>query len=266
MLNFAQAVREQIVKATRVGKGETPPSFTIESLRRLALWGATATGALLLAVISTHSEIGAQRLTVAFHGGRSQTAQAFDAEAETRRLNDAVRGLAADSDQIKTRLASVERDMDDVTGSISKEIETAHAAQRFDGGPSVGATAAISAAMAGAIAPPPAGPARPAPIAAAADANGSPQTAYGVDICGGLTIQTLRTRWDVLRSAHPQLFEGLQPIVTVKDVPRSNRVELRLVAGPLAEPEAAGQLCAALTPLGLFCQPAIFDGQRIALR
>lgn len=266
MLDFAQAVREQIAKATLPRKGETPRPFTIEGLRRLALWGGTAAGALLLAVISSRSEIGAQQFAIAWHGGRSQTAQMFDAEAETRRLSDAVRGLTADSDQIKTRLASVEQGMDDVTGSISKEIETANAAQRFDGGPSVAATAAVAAAMAAATPPQANAPARPGTIAVAAGANGSPQAAYGVDIGSGLTIQALRARWDVLRSAHPQLFAGLQPIVSVKDVPRSNRAELRLVAGPLAQPGAAAQLCAALTPFGLFCQPAIFDGQHLALR
>jgi hypothetical protein len=193
----------------------------------------------------------------------------FDAEAETRRLNDAVRGLTADSDQIKTRLTSVEHDMDDVTGSISKEIETANATQRFDDGPSVAATAAASASMVATAASPPAAfAARPAAIASAADAaaSASPQSAYGVDIGSGLTIQALRARWEVLRSAHPQLFEGLQPIVSVKEVPRGSRVELRLVAGPLAQPRAATQLCAQLTPFGLFCQPTFYDGQRLAWR
>jgi hypothetical protein len=132
MLDLAQAVREQIVKETPPRKGETPRTFTIAGLRRLFLWGVTAAGALFLAVISSRSEVGVQRLAVVFHGPRLQTAQVFDAEAETRRLNDVVRGLAADSDQIKTRLASVEHDMDDVTGSISKELETANATQRFD--------------------------------------------------------------------------------------------------------------------------------------
>jgi hypothetical protein len=265
MLDLAQAVREQIVKETPPRKGETPGAFTMEGLRRLAIWGGTAVGALLLAVISSRSEVGAQRLAVVFYGGRPQAAQAFDAETETRRLSDAVRGLTADSDQIKTRLASVEHDMDDVTGSISKEIETANGTRRFDDGPSVAATAAVSASMAastarslGAVT------ARPVAIASA-DPNGSPQTEYGVDVGSGLTIQALRIRWEVLRVAHPELFEDLQPIVSVKEIPRGNRVELRLVAGPFAQPGAATQLCSALTAFSLFCQPTIYDGQHLAL-
>jgi hypothetical protein len=269
MLDLAQAVREQIVKETPPRKGETPRSFTLEGLRRLALWGGTATGALFLAVISSRSEVGAARLAVVFHDDRPQSVRVFDAEAETRRLNDAVRGLAADSDQIKTRLASVEQGMDDVTGSISKEIETANATQRFNDGPSVAATAASSTSMMGALpAQPSAATARSGAVTSSADAaaSASPQTAYGVDIGSGQTIQALRARWEVLRSAHPQLFEGLRPIVTVKEVLHGNRVELRLVAGPLVQPGAATQLCASLTPFGLFCQPTVFDGQHLAWR
>jgi hypothetical protein len=245
MLDLAQAVREQIVKETPPRKGGAPRTFTMRGLRRLTIWGTTAAGALLLAVISSRSEVGAERLAVILHSGRPQIAQVFDAEAETRRLNDAVRGLAADSDQIKTRLASVEHDMDDVTGSISKEIETANATQRFDDGPSLAATAAASVAMPAALPAQPSITARPGAVASFADAAAS---------------------WEVLRSAHPELFDGLRPIVAVKEVPRANRVELRLVAGPLVQPGAATQLCASLTSFGLFCQPTIYDGQHLAWR
>ena len=76
------------------------------------------------------------------------------------------------------------------------------------------------------------------------------QTEFGVDIGSGLTIQALRTRWAAIRTAHPQLFEGLEPIVSVKEVPRTNRIELRLVAGPIAQAGTAAQLCAQLSALG----------------
>jgi hypothetical protein len=41
---------------------------------------------------------------------------------------------------------------------------------------------------------------------------------------------------------------------------------LRLVVGPFIEAAAAERLCASLTPIGLFCQPTIYDGQHLALR
>jgi hypothetical protein len=272
MLDLAQAVRQQIVKETPPRKGETHRPFTIKGLRRLVLWGTTAAAALLLAVISSRSEVGAQRLAVALHGGPTQTAAArpFDAEAETRKLAEAVRGLAADNDQIKTRVAAVESDMDGVTGSVSKEIEAANAERREADGPTAAATAALTATMIKpTVAPPPvvlAAPPATLPASADAATAESPRTKYGVDIGSGLTIPALRARWEVLRSAHPELFAGLQPIVSVKEIPRANRIELRLVVGPLALPGEAVQLCSALAPFGLFCQPTVFDGQKLALR
>ncbi len=93
-----------------------------------------------------------------------------------------------------------------------------------------------------------------------------PRIEYGVDIGSGLTLEALRLRWNTIRAAHPQLFENLAPIVSVKELPRANRIELRLVAGPLADAGAAAQLCAALAPFRLYCQPTMFDGQHLALR
>jgi hypothetical protein len=267
MLDLAQAVREQIVKETPPRKGEKPAVF--KGLRRLALWGGTAAAALFIAAISGRSEGGAQRLALALQSGPPPPPHSFDAEAETRRLSEAVHALIADDEQTKTRLASVEQNVNDVTGSVGKQIEAADAARRADDGPTVAATAALTAVMVK--------PAAVAPVVLADTSATSPASAdavpplssrnqYGVDIGSGLTILALRTRWETLRSAHPQLFEGLQPIVSVKEIPRANRVELRLVVGPLVQPAAAAQLCAALTSFGLFCQPTIFDGQRLALR
>ena len=93
-----------------------------------------------------------------------------------------------------------------------------------------------------------------------------PKTAFGVDIGSGLTLQALRMRWAAIRTAHPQFFESLEPIISVREVPHTNKIELRLVAGPIAQPGAAAQLCAQLAALGLYCQPTIYDGQHLALR
>jgi hypothetical protein len=41
---------------------------------------------------------------------------------------------------------------------------------------------------------------------------------------------------------------------------------LRLVIGPLGNAAAAARLCGKVANAGLSCQPAIFDGQRLALR
>ena len=48
---------------------------------------------------------------------------------ETRRLEDAVRKLAADRDRLKERIASLERNFDDMTGSIKTVMLANTAAQ-----------------------------------------------------------------------------------------------------------------------------------------
>jgi hypothetical protein len=269
MLDLAQGVRAQIIKET-APKVATQRIFTIQTLRHAGLWGATAAGALLVAVLSSRGEAGGQRLTTLFQGDRTEVAtRNFDAKAETERLSSVVRGLAADGAEIKSRLASVEHDMDDVTGSISKEIEAADAARRSDNGPTITATAAVTAALTSTTPAPPSVSAFPPAAAAAPPDAAAPVSArakYGVDIGSGLTLQALRARWATMRSAHPQLFEGLEPVASIKEVTRANRIELRLVVGPFAQAAAADQLCTALTAFGLFCQPTMFDGQRLAQR
>jgi hypothetical protein len=278
MLDLAQGVREQIIKET-APKVAPPKAFTLRTLRRLMIWGLGAAGALVLAVLTSRGDGGAARLAEALQINRASQTQAqpqvasqnFDAQAENKRLADAVRGLAADGQQLKSRLAAIEQNMDDVTGSLSKQIEAAAAAQRNDG-PTVAATASVSATMTPTITPvtamPPMLSAPPATMQARTTGGVPlpPEIAYGVDIASGATIQELRTRWMTIRSGHPQLFVGLEPIVSVKEAPRGGHLELRLIVGPLAEAGDAAQLCASLTPFGLFCQPTMFDGQRLATR
>lgn len=276
MLDLAQGVREQIIKET-APRVAAKKSLTWRMLRDAAFWGVGAAAALSIAVLSSRSEGATQRIADMFRGDDDRPAMAQvsqptpESAAETQRLVQAVRGLSIDSEQIKSRLAAVEHTMDDATGSISRQVEAADAARRAEDGPSVMAVATTSATMA-----PTTTVAGFAPVAAANDASAmvpvmappatASQAAYGVDVGSGLTIQALRTRWMVIRTTHAQVFEGLQPIISVKDVPHGNKVELRLVAGPLADASAAAKLCASLTPVGLFCQPAPFDGQRLTLR
>jgi hypothetical protein len=290
MLDLAQGVREQIIKET-APKVAVPKTFTMRRLRSMLLWGVGATCALAIAVLSGRGETGMDRLAQVLHGdvsgafsgdaGKpSQQAATFNAQAETQRLGQVVRELAVNDDRIKYRLAALEQNLDDVTGSVSKQIEAADVARRVDDGPSFAATANITAAL-----PPPpdvpafaptateAAPTTTGSIAAAPGATQAeaapvvpPLIPYGVDIGSGLTIQALRARWAVIHNSHAKLFEGMEPIVTVKEMPRSNRVELRLVVGPLQQASAAEQLCASLTSFGLYCQPAMYDGQRLAVR
>jgi hypothetical protein len=284
MLDLAQGFRAQIIKETAPKLAAKKP-FTMQRLRRAAFWGTSAAGALLLAVLTSRGEIDTTRLADSLHiAFASPVARApmpepkFDAEAAMQRLSETVRSLAIDGSQIKARLAAVEHDLDDVTGSVSKQIEAADAARRVDDGPTVVGTATLAATLLASAPPPDTVPVPPATVETPVDrpavdqpavekpVPAPPQIAYGVDIGSGLTIQALRARWAAIRSAHPQFFEGLEPIITVRDIPKANRIELRLVVGPLPQANAAAEMCALLTPFGLFCQPTMYDGQHLALR
>jgi hypothetical protein len=232
---------------------------TMHGLWRLVVWGSTAATALLIAVLSSRGVVGSQRAAVAastLGGGTvaivqpvqtppQTAAHSFDAQAETKKLADAVRDLAADNDELKSRLAVVEHSVDDVTGSIARQAQSTAPPPWPENGPPVPATpAAIAAVIA---------PAMPLPME------------YGVDIGSAVSIQALRARWSGIRSAHPQLFDGLAPTISLSELPPSHRPELRLVVGPLVSADAAAKLCTTLERYRLTCQPTIFAGRHLAL-
>ena len=307
----------QAQTANAAAKKVTQPAFTMQSLCRIALWGTTAATALLVAILTSRSDAGSQRIATtpgATHGAPRQ----FDAESAARQLTQAVRGLTEDRDRLITRLAALEHSLGDITGAIAGQSEkatppaaqgatqtgnlkTANApaanAPEADA-PGADAPAANSAAVpppwsagdlpeagmasstaaAAPVVPPFAGlPSRlpvifdaPSPRQATSALTGAaegPQSAaYAVDLGSAVSIQTLKARWSGTRSAHPQLFVGLQAVATLKEIPRSRRAELRLVVGPLPSPGAAVELCATLASFRVSCQPTNFDGQHLALQ
>jgi hypothetical protein len=232
---------------------------TMHGLWRLVVWGSTAATALLIAVLSSRGVVGSQRAAVAASTLGSGTVaivqpaqtpppavvRAIDTQAaETKRLAEAVRDLTADNDELKSRLAVVEHSVDDVTGSIARQAQSPAPPPWPDGPPVPATPAAIAAVIA---------PALPLPME------------YGVDIGSAVSIQALRARWAGIRSAHPQLFDGLAPTISLSELPPSNRPELRLVVGPLVSADAAARLCTALERYRLTCQPTIFAGRHLAL-
>ena len=69
-----------------------------------------------------------------------------------------------------------------------------------------------------------------------------------------------------MKANQPGLLEGLRPLIALREGQKGGSPELRLVAGPLANASVAARLCAALAAAGQACQPAVFDGQRLALQ
>ena len=272
--------------AGRPRKVAAQPAFTLRKLERLALWGSAAAAAMFVAVIAGRSDVGSQRIigliplahppaSRAAHPNEAAAAP-LDAEAATRELVRAVRGLAEDRDRLMARLAALEHNLDDLTGSITRQIEAARTPPWPTNAPAAAASPATIASIVTPAVPPPAGmatPAAPAPLTTTADATpvdaapvAAPPAEYGVDLGGAHSVEVLHARWAAFRSARPKLFEGLKPLVSRKDTARSKRGEWRLVVGPFPDIDAAAQLCASLAVVWPFCAPATFEGQRLAER
>jgi len=329
--------------------------FDLPSLVRAGSWGIGAAIAVAVAVMASRSETGGQRIGMALSSIKAPVsrptaaqllARANGTEGELRQLAEAVRMLTNDRDRLSTRIAAIERNLDDLTGSFPR---TPPSAPRQDGAIAIPpappappvpviAAPAVAAPSLPAIpssvpamppvaksfdnvplAPPaashPANPpaAAPAPLpppatrssalpviqvpvvqvpppappvagrvatghaAAASAADGSASTSvapeavairtdFGVDLGSASSIEGLRQLWASLKANQSSLLEGLRPIMTVRENARPGALELRLVAGPLANAGLAARLCAALSSAGRSCEPAVFDGQRLALR
>jgi hypothetical protein len=104
-----------------------------------------------------------------------------------------------------------------------------------------------------------------APVRPAA-APVAPKGDFAVDLAIATNVNTLRTRWDALRTRYAAQLEGLDALVSVRDSPKPGESELHLVAGPLPDAVAVSRLCAALLGAGVRCQPSVFDGQRLTSR
>ena len=106
------------------------PAMNMRALWRLAIWGTSAATALTLVVAASFSETGSRRIatTMASPGGKDAqqapvqlAARSPEQEVEARRLMEAVRTLTADRDRLAARLGAVERNLEDMTGSIRRQ-------------------------------------------------------------------------------------------------------------------------------------------------
>lgn len=277
MVAKQQALRQPA--QARLFRPGVKPNMTMRHLRRMTVWGATAGSAVLVAVLASQSQVGLQRIAAIISPPpQHAAARPFDAQGETRRLAEAVRGLQAENGQLQARVAAVEQNIDGITGSVAKQIAEVKAQAT---------KAEASTAWPTDLPPQPASPAiiasivspmeqsqgnlreaRPAapPAERPATAPVADPLAYGIDLGGGYSVETLRARWAGMRAAHPQLFAELNATAVLRPIPRSKHVELRLVVGPLDSAEAAAKLCGVVAAYRMACQPATFNRQSVALR
>jgi hypothetical protein len=276
-------------------------SVNMRGLLRLATWGCAAAAALMLAVMS--ATMGSKAVTVASPAPGDLprpslqvptatvqlTTRATEAESATRQLSEAISGLAADRDRLVTRIAKIERNLEEVTGSIKQQQQAAAAtpapvanpaalpavtpapaasppaasSPAAKSQPEVAPAPAATAAPAGAIAAPPSAPfARVASVPEAPEVEPAKSRIvdFAVDIGGATTFEGLRALWSSVRAATADLFDDLHPMVAVRES-KSRGLDLRLVVGPIASTEAATRMCATLLATRRYCQMTIFEGQ-----
>ncbi len=245
--------------------------FGWKDLGRTALWGVSAVSALSVAVYAGTTETGRNRLHVAFAEIHEillptgvEQPRPLNAR-EGRRLAETVRHLSGDRDRLLARLATLEQNVDGITGSIARVEKAARATEPP---PEPYAQPAKAPAtpddVTSSINPPPLDPnSAPTPPQ---PSSGVSKPEFGLDLGGASTVEALRTAWAVALRRHGALIEGLRPVVNTRDRPRPGGPELRLIAGPIPNAATAARLCAAMTAAGAICAPAMFDGQRLAVR
>jgi len=264
--------------ANRAPASPAPPvrRFELRDLWRVVLWGVAAAGAVVLAIVVSTTDRGNHRLMVAAAHFRLVPQQAVapiardpvaqaprpTESAETKQLAEAVKSLAVDRDRLLARLNTLEKTLD-VTASVPRtpDLQTATAPTVADPTPITVPTvmprpspqAQISAPQTqAAVTPEPAPPTTPS------------RAEFGIDLGASTTVEGLRVLWTNAKSRYGGVLEGLRPVMLVRDHARPGGVELRLIAGPVTNAAAAARLCNAM--IGAVCQPAVYEGQRLALR
>jgi hypothetical protein len=267
---------------------------------RFFVWAGLAAIAVGSVALAAQTQTGAERLA-RLAGHRMAVASPIQPKAaappalaarpaediEQRRLAESIRVLAADRDRLLARLEALERNLD-LTGSIPRESAAAAPSppptadaplpsnwslvpSTMPQGAGVPA-AAVSGANAPTAGAGGAGTRHDARAATGLVADEpavesvATETEFAIDIGGDSTFEGLRALWSSLKSRHAALFNGLRPVVAVREGAKPGALELRLVIGPLSNAGTAARLCATLTASGLPCQPTVFDGQRFALR
>ena len=198
------------------------PKFGLRDLFRLAVWGVSAASALFIALYAATTEIGRDRLFVAFaeiHEVLMPTGvtpiRPLDAR-EGRRLAETVRSLAADRDRLLARIATLEQSLDGITGSIARVEKAARTAS-----PSPGPNAPAPS-----VAPAPsAAPAEPPPTRSAPDEDltssipmppqqpgaSAGKTEFGLDLGSATTVEFLRTAWTAALRRHGPCSKACGP-------------------------------------------------------
>ena len=204
---------------------------------RVSMWGGAATVAVAAAILITQTDIGTGRLVEALSQPKAATSQVASNDdllkkveaqrlEETRRLEASVRELTADRDRLNQRLASLEQNFTDITGSIKRDMAL------------VAATAPTarpiqdSRAAAPALSPPAtATPAETQPTAPKAEAK-------------------VEAKVDAKPETKPEAKAEVKPEAKAEPAPapKADKPDARAEATPAAKPGAPASAASADTP------------------
>ena len=271
-------------------------------------WGAGAIVAVSAVLLVANTQSGADQLQRALTNAPAppepqavaalpaRTADADETRKladETRNLAEAVRRLSAERDQLTTRVAGIEHNLDDITGSIKSVMQANAAAQSVKEPPKEKAAAAVappppapeSAPMttapeqAAATAPPPSvaqaetslgqpteivplPPASPTRMASIDQPQEPPKPEYGIDLGSATTLDMARSEWARVKANYGPMLTGLRPVAS----PRQHGpggIDYRLVVGPFPTMLAASRLCAKFNAARISCRTTRFIGDDI---
>jgi hypothetical protein len=274
-----------------------PGRIDMRALWRLTGWGVTAALALGVLAITTQTYTGSQQLKLALTPPEMPVRKVTVLNvppsappaniAEIARLQAEVNVLAADRDRLAARLASLERNLDDLTGSI-KHL-TAPPAAAPEPAPKAAEPAATAApspkpAEPAAAAQPPPKPAAPetvavpatppidAPPAVAPTAAAStvpmppervaalpPKPEFGIALAGASNVALLHMQWAAIKANFGPLIGDLKPHALHDR--RGNVSHYRLIIGPLPTYTAAAKLCSRLIAARAVCRPVKMAGE-----
>jgi hypothetical protein len=242
----------------------------MRALWRLSAWGCAAAVSLAALAITTQTEGGSERLAYALAPGAPRNLavemaelkrRAVEKDAETKRLEAQVVTLALDRERLTSRLASIERNLDDVTGSIKKQAAVAPSVLSPLAMPAAGAPAQSMAAATETV---PLPPVRMANAPAVEEPVEPHKLEFGIDLGGASTMDVLSARWAAVKANFGPLLAGLHPLAAPDTRPGSTG--FRLVVGPVANPAAGMQLCARFAAVRITCRTTKFAGEQLAQR
>jgi hypothetical protein len=215
-------------------------------------------------------------------------ARTANVEKDTHQLSEAVHALAADRDRLIERIASIERGLEDLTGTLKRQAAAPPAPPPAPSPVPAIASRSAEAPVAPALTPPPRQP-DPAPaevVAPQAETVATPlppvpppatrvalssitdttaaRTDYGVDVGGAVNFDGLRALWNATRRIKVMAHDRLHPLVAVREN-KARGIDLRLIIGPLPSTQAATQMCAELLAARRSCQMTTFEGQPLPL-